>query len=373
MRIRAYRPGDEEAQARVFNADAGGLPAFKPATAEEIARRCRTVDPDPTSRFYAVDDADGAVVGYAQFNPNGRVSYPWCLPGYESARGPLLDALTEAMAGRGLDEAWAAYRADWSPVLAFFQDRGFEPTREMINFVAGTDELPGVAVPDGHALGPLGRDDLPRLIELGRGVFADDDPDRLGVAFWENPFFGPDSLFALREGDGRGEIVGAALAVASTGYADPTKLDAAMPCFRLGALGTERERHKRVNGMVSCVFADEAAGEALLSEAARRFKAAGLGHAAAQSPSDRADLVAFYDRFFRRQGSFPILTLRLRVSPAAGTGLGGSSGPLPKKAHPAAKAGARGPAREPAPRAAADPPRAPPGAGPTAPAPSPHD
>ena len=39
------------------------------------------------------------------------------------------------------------------------------------------------------------------------------------------------------------------------------RVDSAMPCFRLGALGTELERHKRVNGLVSCVFADEESGD----------------------------------------------------------------------------------------------------------------
>lgn len=310
MQVRSYQPGDEVAQARIFNAAAATLPAFKPATADEVARRYRTTDADPSSRFYAVDETTGAVVGYALFNPNGRLNYPWCLPGFEAAREPLLAAVLEAMTHRGFAEAWAAYRADWSPVLAFFQEHGFEPTREMVNFVAEIAALPNTEVPPGLVLAPLDRDDLPRLLDLGHGLF-DDDPDRLGVYFWENPYFGPDSLFAIRADQGRGALVGAALAIASAGYADPTKLDAAMPCFRLGALGTERERHKRVNGMISCIFADETIGEALVAEAARRFKAAGLTHAAAQTPSDRRDLVAFHSRLFQRQGAFPIVARRL--------------------------------------------------------------
>jgi len=311
MRIRPYQTGDEGPQARVYNAAAGTLPAFKPATAEEIARRYRAGDADPLGRFYAVDEATGGVVGYALFGPNGRVSYPWCLPGFEAARTPLLDAALGAMTGVGLTEAWAAYRADWAPVLDFFGGRGFTTTREMVNFVAATDDLPASAapLPGGLALGPLGRDDLPRLAGLGRGIFAADDPERLAAAYWENPFFGPECLFAVR--DGRGAVVGAAVAIASTAYADPAKLDAAMPCFRLGVLGTERERHKRVNGLVSCLFDDGAVGEALLAEAARRFRAAGLTHAAAQAPSDRPELLAFYGRHFERQGAFPILSLPL--------------------------------------------------------------
>jgi hypothetical protein len=211
----------------------------------------------------------------------------------------------------GFPEAWAASRADWSPELAFFEEQEFGPVREMVKFVAETGASPRTPVPAGLALGALSRDELPQILELGESLFAEDDPDHLARFYWENPFFTPDSLYAVRSDHGRGQVVGAAIAVIDSRYADPSRLDAAMPCFRLGALGTERERHKRVNGMVSCLFADEAVGEALLAEAARRFEAGGLAHAAGQARSDRLDLVAFYDRFFRRQGSFPILSRSL--------------------------------------------------------------
>ena len=304
MLIRPFQPGDEAAQVRVFNAAALALPAFKPASLEEVDRRYRVADSDPNARLYVTEGDE--VVAYAVFNPNGRVSFPWCLPGHEATRGPLFTRLLEAMRDRGFGEAWAAYRADWLPVQAFFREFGFEAAREMVNFVADSHDLPATPVPDGLALTPLGRDDLPDLLRVGRGLFADDDPDALGAFFWSNPFFGPDCLFAVRP-TGGGPIVGAALAVSDARFADPTKIDPAMPCFRLGAMGTETERHKRVNGMVSCVFEDPAVGEALVAEAARRFTRAGVAHAAAQAPSDRPDLTAFYDRFFRRQAGFPIL------------------------------------------------------------------
>ena len=66
--------------------------------------------------------------------------------------------------------------------------------------------------------------------------------------------------------------------------------------------------------MVSCLFDDEAIGDALLAEAARRLGAAGRAHAAAQAPSDRGELVGFYGRHFRRQGAFPILSRRLSAT-----------------------------------------------------------
>src|SRR4051794_11662655 len=106
MPIRTYQPGDEAAQVRIYNAVAASLPRFKPATVDEVERRYRTMDPDPTAKFYAV--ADGSVVAYAVFNPNGRINYPWCLPEAEALREPLLETVLDALCRRGHCQAWAA-------------------------------------------------------------------------------------------------------------------------------------------------------------------------------------------------------------------------------------------------------------------------
>jgi hypothetical protein len=176
----------------------------------------------------------------------------------------------------------------------------------MINYVADLARLPNRTLPSGRVITPLERQDVPELLALGRGLFADGDPIELARFFWENPYFGPDGFFALRNVDD-GRLLGVALIVENASYADPTKLDGAMPCFRLGAFGTESERHKRVNGMFTCAFSDESAGELLLSEAARRLIRSGLTHIAAQAPSDAGSLCAFYDRYLDRRGEFPIL------------------------------------------------------------------
>jgi L-amino acid N-acyltransferase YncA len=305
MLIRPYQPGDESAQVRIYNITASALPSFKPANVDEVTRRYRTADPDPAAKFYAV--ADGAVVGYAVYNPNGRISYPWCLPEHQDRREPLLEAVLSEMRRRGLPEAWAAYRSDWEPVIAFFREHGFLQARTMINYVAELAQLPHASVPSGQVIRPLERDDLPPLISMGCGIFADDDLAALDEFFWNNPFFDASSLFALTPTTDEGTLLGAALLIGAAGYADPTKIDPSMPCFRLGAMGTERERHKRVNGLFSCVFAGEAAGETLLAEAVRRLEQAGLTHLTAQAQSDQPALIAFYDRFLHRQGTFPIL------------------------------------------------------------------
>ena len=89
MTIRTFQPGDEVAQVSIYNEAAGDLPKFKPATLDEVRRRLRDPDFDPATRFYAV--ADGRPVGYATFQPSGRVSFPWCRKGHEALAEPLLD------------------------------------------------------------------------------------------------------------------------------------------------------------------------------------------------------------------------------------------------------------------------------------------
>ena len=62
MQIRIYQPGDEGAQAEVYNAAARTFPKFKPATAGEVIRRCQAADFDPGSRFYA--EENGKIVAF---------------------------------------------------------------------------------------------------------------------------------------------------------------------------------------------------------------------------------------------------------------------------------------------------------------------
>jgi hypothetical protein len=311
MLIRTYQPGDEQAQARIYNAVAGSLPAFKPADPDEIVRRHQGGDPDPASRFYAT--VDDEIVGYAVFCANGRISYPWCLPGSEVVREPLLDAVLAEMGRRALPEAWAAYRADWSAVLGFFKAHAFHEKRQMINYLTEVSWMPDrLELPDDRILQPLGRAEAAQLVALAPGLFASLEPHSLEAFFWDHPHYDfSESLFALIERQ-TGKVLGASLLVTSDRFADPSKVDAAMPCFRLGAFGTERERHKRINGLFSSVFLDEAEGELLLSAPDwARARQAGLTHVAAQAPSDSAALCAFYDRHFQRQGAFPILARHL--------------------------------------------------------------
>src|SRR5262249_7756494 len=166
--------GDELAQVRIYNQAAGSLPGFKPGTPEEVARRY-AADPDSGSRYYAVED--GGIVGYAVFGSNRRVRYPWCVPSAETRRDAVHVTVLAAMRERGLAAAWAAYRADWSPVLEFFRQHDFAETRRMINYVADVSRLPGRAqLPQDRVIEPLKPEETLQLIKLAPALFPDTDP-----------------------------------------------------------------------------------------------------------------------------------------------------------------------------------------------------
>jgi hypothetical protein len=171
MQIRSYQPGDEVAQARIYNTAASSLPGFKPGKPEEIARRIHAGDSDPLTMFYATEN--GEVAGYAVFGSSGRISFPWCLPGAQAAQQPLLETILAMIKTRCLPEAWAAYRADWVPVLDFFRENSFTQNRSMINYVTETSRLPALdRLPQNRLVTHLQRDELPDLPRLAPAVFV---------------------------------------------------------------------------------------------------------------------------------------------------------------------------------------------------------
>jgi hypothetical protein len=311
MLIRSYQPGDEHAQARIYNEATASLPGFKPANAQEILRRYQAADFDPQTKFYA--EQDGEVVGYAVFDCNGRVSCPWCLPSRETSQAALLEAVLAEMKSRGLPEAWAAYRADWQPMLQFLGDHNFRQKRSMVNYVAEvTHLLTNHALSGNDVIEPIDRADIPRLIALFPGMFGGSSPSALEHFFWDNTFYNfANGLWVLQDRE-RHAIRGIYSLVVDSSFADPIKIDPAMPCFRLGAFGTERQRHKRVNGLFSSVFADYRDADVMLSSALQSRRAGSeLTHIAAQVPSDAGTLCGWFSQRFQHQGSFPILAKQL--------------------------------------------------------------
>jgi hypothetical protein len=312
MSIRTFQAGDEAAQVGIYNEAAADQPRFKPATLDEVRRRGRAADFDQATRFLAVEGDRG--VGYATFQRNGRVSYPWCLPGHERHAEPLFEAVLQEMRRRGLKTAFAAYRGDWPAQRDFFLGHGFRAAREMVNFVLDLADMPTPAARAVDAVAPLRPEDVPAVFALGTGVVRAGSPAELAGHLFHNPYFPPEAAFVLR-GREDGAPVAAAVVVTDPAYADPTQVDAGMPCFRLGAFGTEGLTTKRLNGLFSFVARPgsdlNACGLALLSHAAARLYDTDAGTLAAQVPSDAPTLLRFYQQIFRKQGSFPVFEREL--------------------------------------------------------------
>jgi hypothetical protein len=309
--IRTFQPGDETTQAGLFNVAAFAVPGFKPATADEVKRRTRTRNFDATARFFAVEGKD--VVGYCALEPEqGRISYPWCKKGYEALAPELLAAAMQSARRRGMTRLFTAYRRDWESVLRFFTDNGFALAREMINYWSDPLDLPTMVNKPRVPIDRLRRADIPAVAAMGKGILRLPE-EKLESYFFSNAYIPAEAFLVLRDRQDVPLAVGIGLESAT--YADVKKIDPFAPCFRLGAFGTEGFNTKRVNGLFSFIVADTAntlpSGLALLSEANQEMTDETVEAVAAQCPSDVPHLVAFYSRFFKEHGRFPVLEKRL--------------------------------------------------------------
>jgi GNAT superfamily N-acetyltransferase len=309
LEIRTYQPGDEVTQAAIYNAVAANLPGFKPALLPDLQRR--TSDPafEAGTRFYAM--SGGQIVGYCMIQPSGRIGYPWSLPGH-GAEEPLFDAAVETCRSRGLKRLISAYRADWTAQSAFFESHGFRKARDMINFAQNLLDLPTMVIRRGLNISPLKADDLPAMAALAPTVLTI-PLEKMEQFFLANRYFSADSLFVLRKTDGTVQGVGAL--ISNGEYAHPLQVDSAAPCFRLGAFGTEEMTTKRIKGLFSFLVRDDTDGTAigldLLSYSLNLLQDDSIDVLAAQAPSDAKHLVSFYQKYFRKQGSFPVFEREL--------------------------------------------------------------
>ena len=312
MTIRTYTAGDDAAQVSIYNEAAADLPKFKAVTLDELRRRLRGPDFDPTTRFFALEG--GRPVGYASFHLNGRVSFPWCRKGREQYAEPLLEAVLQAMRARGLPAAFAAYRIDWPVQRDFFLAHGFTLAREMVNFVMELVDMPTPSARPTVVIEPMTAADAPAVLALAPKEFHTRDAAALERHLLHNPYFPAEAVQVLRRRS-KGEPIGVSILVENPAYADPHQTDALAPCFRLGAVGTEGEQTKRVNGLFSFAAADGPTltpiGLDLLGQATMRLHDTDVSTLAAQVASDAPHLLRFYQQYFRRQGSFPIYQLAL--------------------------------------------------------------
>jgi hypothetical protein len=179
----------------------------------------------------------------------------------------------------------------------------------MVNFVLDLADMPTPAAIAPSNFAPLAPHDVPAILGLCPQALRVHATEELERHLLHNSYFKPESAFVLR-GRTDDAPLAVGLVVSNAGYADPKQLDANMPCFRLGAIGTEGMSVKRVNGLFS--FLTRPGKDAnplalsLMSEAAYRLRDTELDCLAAQAPSDVPHLLRFYQQFFRRQGAFPV-------------------------------------------------------------------
>jgi hypothetical protein len=305
--IRNYRPGDEEAQAAIFNAACGSWPGFKPAQAGDVLKRTRARGFDPATRLYA--EEDGKIVGYCSINADGRVSCPWCLPGHEAHADPLFAAALAGLKTRGVRRAYAAYHRDWPAPAQFFAAHGMPKVRDMVNFYQELTDMPTMVTRPGAPISPFEPGDLPALHAMGAELWHGMTQADLWRHLMENPFFPAESLFVIRSRTDRTPLA-IAILIENPAFADPKQTDASQPCFRLGAFGAEWGQPKRVNGLFSFIAAKDRSAFAfamdLMGHAAAKLDDASAHGVAAQVPSDVPHLLMFYQSHFRRQGSFPV-------------------------------------------------------------------
>ena len=308
MNIRQFQAGDETSQLQIYNTAAAGLARFKPATIVDIQRRVQAKDFDPTTRFYAVEN--GKTVAYCTYQLNGRVGYPWHLQGHEAVAEPLFAHALAAMKARGINTAFCAYRQDWPSVTEFFAKRDFKLAREMVNFVMRFEDMPTPSARMGTQMEPARPADVPSIFALDPSAFRVKTAEALQDALFKNPWLKPESIYVLRARGGD-SVSAAGIFVTDNNYADPRAVDPLMPCFRLGAFGTEGMTTKRVKGLFSFVARPDrslhAHGMDLLCHATNRLQDDDeIACYAAQVASDVPALFGFYQRTFERQGSFPV-------------------------------------------------------------------
>jgi hypothetical protein len=313
LEIRTFQRGDEAIQAAIYNEAAADFPKFKPAGVAEVSRRVTSRDFDPTMRFFALKS--GQPVAYVVFNRNGRVGFPWCRKGHEELQEPLFQHMMNDMARRGFHKAFTAYRSDWPMVLDFFQKQGFVVARETVNFVLDILDLPTLhSRPKGGAT-PLMRSDVPALFAMAPHVIRCTSPADLERYLFDNSYFPSEAVFVLR---GTGGPLGAGILINNGAYAHPKAVDSAMPCFRLGAFGTEGMQTKRINGLFSFLCPDEpkcgSVAVELLEHATSLVQDSDeIVSLGAQVPTDAPNWLRFYQLSWRRQGSFPVLERNLVV------------------------------------------------------------
>jgi len=151
--------------------------------------------------------------------------------------------------------------------------------------------------------------DIAGIYALDPTVFRVANAEALKAALWNNPWFGPESLFVMRNRDGT--PAGGRHLHQERRLRRPARRRFLHAVLSPGRFGTEGMTTKRIKGLFSFVTSRDrnifTTGMDLLSYASHLLRDDDdIGCYAAQVASDATALHSFYQRNFERQGSFPV-------------------------------------------------------------------
>ncbi len=307
MNIRQFHPGDEAEQLRIYNTAAAGQIKFKPAAIVDLQRRTQAKDFDPANpRIRRRERRRRRLLHLASQRPCRLSVVP---AGLRIGSGPSIRPHAAGDEAARHPPGLHCIPQGLADHHRFFSNKTVSswPAR-VINYLLPFENMPTPSARVSNTITAATVEDAAGIFALDPSVFRVGSADALRDALWNNPYFTPASLFVMRQ-RGDGSPLAAGIFITKADYADPRAVDTSMPCFRLGAFGTEGMTTKRIKGLFSFVTKPDrsvfSVGMDLLSYASNMLTDDDeIGCYAAQAASDAMALNAFYKQTFERQGSF---------------------------------------------------------------------
>ncbi len=311
--IRSFTTGDDAARVGIFNEAAAGLPKFKPATLDEIRRRTHGRDFDPADAVLRRGQRAAAGIRYvsdqrARFASPGAARAANASPNRcSSASSGDEDSWSQAhlrRLSRRLDgqttSSWpmaSATRTTWSTSYWTW------PTCRRLRPATA----PGISAADARMT-------YPPWLPLCRTRWALPIWRPWNATSCTTRTFHPMPPSSLR-GKTEGQLAAAGILIVNPAYADPTQVDCGHAVFP--ARGVRHRRNDDEAHQWPVQFPD--AGRPRCQPARPRPARLCLADAgdtdvstvAAQVSSAVPHLLRFYERYFRKQGSFPIFEREL--------------------------------------------------------------
>ena len=166
--IKRYDPTQLEQLAKdqtsIYNQGTAKMPEYPPAKVEDVVKRFKRKEFDPSRMFYAYNGA--TMIGYAGLSGKDKeknlrsVGYPWLIEDIPNGvRDLLYDAMENQCNSEGTKTLRTTLLQKYPDLLNFFKDKNFQTKTEFLVF---EKELTKNAhtLPEGYTIRSLVKDDL---------------------------------------------------------------------------------------------------------------------------------------------------------------------------------------------------------------------